>query len=80
MKHELHKGKVCCIESKTYNYLKVHNDENKKAKGIKKCVIKRKLKFEGYKSCLEVIQFENEITLPKKNKLANSLRKNHKNT
>ena len=80
MKHELHKGRVCCIESKTHNYLKVHSDENKKAKGIKKCVIKRKLKFEGYKSCLEVTQFENEITLPKKNKLANSLRKNHKNT
>ena len=37
---------------KTYNYLKNNNDEDKKAKGIKKCVIK-KTKFENYKNCLE---------------------------
>ena len=29
--------------------------------GTKKCVIKRKLKYENYKNCLEVIQLENKI-------------------
>ena len=38
---------------KTYNYLADDNNENKKAKGTKKCIIKRKLKFEDYKSCLQ---------------------------
>ena len=32
-----------------------------KTKGTKKCVIKRKLKFEDYKNCLEVTQLKNEI-------------------
>ena len=41
-----------CIILKTYNYLKNNNDKDKKAKGIKKCVIK-KTKFENYKNCLE---------------------------
>ena len=33
--------------------------ENKNVKGAKKCVIKRKLKFENYSSCLEATQPEN---------------------
>ena len=33
------------LRAKTYSYLKDNNDEDKKAKGTKKCVIKRKLKF-----------------------------------
>ena len=33
------------LRVKTYNYLKDNNDEDKKPKGTKKCVIKRKLKF-----------------------------------
>ena len=37
------------IKSKTYSYLTDNNDKNKKAKNTEKCVIKRKLKFEGYK-------------------------------
>ena len=28
------------LKAKTYNYLKDNNDEDKKAKGTKKCVIK----------------------------------------
>ena len=32
--------------------------EDKKAKGTKKCVIKRKIKFENYKNCLEATQLE----------------------
>ena len=31
----------------------------KKATGTKKCVIKRKLKFENYKNCLETDKIEN---------------------
>ena len=41
------------LRAKTFNYLKDSNDEDKKAKGTKKCVIKRKLKFQDYKNCLE---------------------------
>ena len=33
----------------------------KKAKGIKKCVMKRKIKFKNYKTCLEATQLENKI-------------------
>ena len=33
----------------------------KKAKGIKKCVIKRKYKFENYKNLLEATKHENNI-------------------
>ena len=33
------------LRVETYNYLKHNNDEDKKPKGTKKCVIKRKLKF-----------------------------------
>ena len=33
----------------------------KKAKGTKKCVIKRKLKFGNYKNWLEATQLENKI-------------------
>ena len=35
---------------KIYNYLKDINDEDKKAKDTKKCVIKRKLKFKVIKN------------------------------
>ena len=51
----------------------------KKAKGTKKCVIKRKLKFENYKNCLEATQLENKINHLKKNKIGiDSLEKDHK--
>ena len=36
--------------------------EDKKAKGTKKFVIKRKGKFENYKNCLKATQLENEIS------------------
>ena len=35
--------------------------KDKKAKDNKKCVIKRKLKFENYKNCLEATHLENKI-------------------
>ena len=44
------------LRSKTYSYLKDNNDEGKKEKGTKMCVIKRKLKFQDYKNCLKASQ------------------------
>ena len=37
------------LKPKTYSYLIDDVIENKNAKGTKKCVIKRKLKFQNYK-------------------------------
>ena len=42
------------LRAKICSYLKDENDEDKKAKCTKKSfVIKRKIKFEDYKNCLE---------------------------
>ena len=54
------------LRKKTYCYLKDNNDEDKKAQGAKKCVIKRKLKFQDYKDCLEAAQMERKIEYFKK--------------
>ena len=37
------------------------NDGNKKAKGTKRYVLKRNLKFRDYKKCLKASQIENKI-------------------
>ena len=42
----------CALRAKTYTYLMDDDNEKKKAKGIKKCVIKRRLMFENYKDSL----------------------------
>ena len=53
--------------------------EDKKAKGTKKCVIKRKLIFEDFKNCLEATQIENKINHLEKNKVDVQIhRENHK--
>ena len=52
-----------------YNYLSDNNDEDKKAKVTKKCMIKRKFKFEDYKNCLKAAEPENEINQLEKIKL-----------
>ena len=44
------------LRAKTYSYVIDDSSEDKKAKGTKKCAIKRKLKFENYKNCLEATQ------------------------
>ena len=49
------------LREKTYSYLVDDSSKNKKAKGTKKCVMKRKLKFENFKNCLEATQLDNEI-------------------
>ena len=40
------------LRPKTYSYLTNDFKEDKKAKGTKKCVIKRMIKFDDYKNCL----------------------------
>ena len=40
------------LRPKTYSYLTDNNKEDKKAKGTKKCVIKKMIKFNDYKKCL----------------------------
>ena len=57
------------LTAKTYSYLIDNDNEYKKAKGTIRCVIKRKLKFEDYKNCLEVTQIENRINHLEKIKL-----------
>ena len=55
MKDELGGGIITefvALRPKTYSYLIDDCKENKKAKGTKKCVIKRIIKFNDYKNCL----------------------------
>ena len=40
------------LRPKTYSYLTNDSKEDKKAKGTKKCVIKKMIKFDDYKKCL----------------------------
>ena len=61
--------KMFGLRAKSYSYLLDDGGENEKAKGSKKCVIKRKLKFENYKNCLRATQLENKINHLEKNKI-----------
>ena len=55
MKDELG-GKIMtefvALTPKLYSYKKLDGSENKKCKGIKKCVVEKTLTFEDYKTCL----------------------------
>ena len=51
------------LKAKTYRYLIDDGSEDKKGKGAKNCDIKRKLKLETYKNCLEATQIENKIII-----------------
>ena len=42
----------CALRAKTHSHLMGDDSEVKRAKGTKKCVIKRVLMFENYKDCL----------------------------
>ena len=44
--------KFFALRAKTYTYLMEDDSEMKKAKGVKRCVIKRRLMFENYKDSL----------------------------
>ena len=62
MKDELG-GKIVtelvALRPKTFSYLIDDGNSDKKAKGTKKCVIKQRLMFNGYRNCL----LNNEIVL-----------------
>ena len=55
MKDELG-GKIMteflALRPKLYSYKKLDGADDKKCKGIKKCVVKKTLTFEDYKTCL----------------------------
>ena len=62
MKNELGRKimtEFIALRPKTYSYLMDNGWSDKKPKGTKKCVIKRRLKFNDYKDCL----LNNEIIL-----------------
>ena len=62
MKDELRRRimtKFIALRPKTYTYLMDDDNEVEKAKGTKKCVIKKELKFNDYKDCL----LNNEVVL-----------------
>ena len=47
------------LKPKTYSYLMDGGSEHKRAKGTKKCIVKRENKFKNCKDCL----FKNKIVL-----------------
>ena len=49
------------LRAKSYSYLIDDSSEDEKAKGKKRCAVKRKLKSENYKIFLEAIQLEDKI-------------------
>ena len=55
LKYELG-GKIMtefvALRPKLYSYKKLDGSEDKKHKGIKKCIVKKTLTFEDYKTCL----------------------------
>ena len=61
---------------RTYSYLIDDGSKDKKAKGMKNCDIKRKLKIENYENYLDPTQFDNKIKYLEKCKITlDSLRK-----
>ena len=71
--------KIVELGAKTYSDLEDDSSEDKKAKSTKKCITKRKLKFENYKNRLEATQFENKINrLQKDQSDIDSIKKSHK--
>ena len=73
MKDELGGGIIAefvALRPKTYSYITNEFIELKKAKGTKKCVVKKMLRFEDYRKCL----FGNEIMLKLQGLRAKSIR------
>ena len=59
--------------------LNLLDSEQKNIAGSKNCVIKRKLKLEDFKNCLEAAQIENKINHLEKHKIdEDSLKEDHK--
>ena len=58
------------LRAKTHSYLKSNNDKvKKKKKGTKACVIKRTLKFQDYKNCLNSAKIECKINHLEQNEI-----------
>ena len=72
--------KIVGFRAKTFSYLQMMVVKIKKAKGIKKCVIKRKtLNLKIIKDCSEGTQLKNKINHLQKNKNdINSVKEGHK--
>ena len=51
------------LRAKAYTYLKENNDTNKKAKGTKNLVIKRKLEFQDHKNCLNAAKTGGKLNI-----------------
>ena len=67
------------LRAKSYSYLIDDVSEHKKAKGTKTCIIKREVKVENYKKCLDATQLENQINDLEKNKIdIYSIKENYK--
>ena len=66
------------LRPKLYSYKKPDGSEDKRCKGIKKCVVKKTLTFEDYKACLfndsteyrSQLMFRSEVHTIKVNKVA----------
>ena len=61
--------KLVALKGKTYSYLIDGGSEDQRVKSTKKCVMKRKHKFENYKSCLESTKLENKTNHIEKNQI-----------
>ena len=67
------------LRAKICSHLKDNNDEDKRAKDIKKVCHKKTRKFQDYKNFLEAAQIDNKINYLEKNKIdVDSLRKDKK--
>ena len=67
------------LRARTYSYLIDDGSQDKNVKGEKQCVIKRKLKFEDDKNCLEATQLQNKIIHLEKNETdVDSLKRDNK--
>ena len=59
----------CALRAKTYAYKLVDDTEMKKAKGTKKCIVKRELMFKNYKDSL----FNDEVIIRSQQRSSQSL-------
>ena len=59
--------KFVALSQKTYSYLMYDGNSDKKAKGTKKCLIKRELKFKNYKDCNKANKLDKNQIFRKKN-------------
>ena len=66
------------VRLRVETYLKGIIVADKKAKGTKKSIIKRKLKFQDFTNCLEAAQIENKINHLEQNKIADNLKEDKK--